>query len=63
MLEKESPFGEEELFRLHKAVQTQVVIDVYKPVSAWKKEHNSTVGGWTKNRWFLSTPHRMMSLF
>ncbi|MDY0223265.1 MAG: Fic family protein [Desulfobacterium sp.] len=44
LLEKKSPFGEEELFKLHKAVQTQVIIDVYKPVGAWKKEHNSTVG-------------------
>lgn len=44
LLETESPFGEEELFRFHKAVQTQAVIDVYKPVGAWKKEHNSTVG-------------------
>jgi len=44
LLKNESPFGEEELFRLHKAVQTQAVIDVYKPVGAWKKEHNSTVG-------------------
>jgi Fic family protein len=44
LLKNGSPFGEEELFRLHKAVQTQAVIDVYKPVGAWKKEHNSTVG-------------------
>lgn len=44
LLKNESPFGEEGFFRLHKAVQTQAVIDVYKPVGAWKKEHNSTVG-------------------
>lgn len=37
-------FTEANLFDLHKAVQTQAVIDVYKPVGAWKKEPNSTVG-------------------
>jgi len=31
------------LFDLHKAVQTERVVDVYKPVGAWKVEHNSTV--------------------
>lgn len=33
-----------DLFALHKAVQTEVVVDVYKPVGGWKKEPNSTVG-------------------
>jgi len=32
------------LFSLHKAVQTDIIIDVYKPVGGWKKEPNSTVG-------------------
>ena len=36
-------FGEEQLFSLHRAVQVQQVIDVYKPVGGWKKEPNSTV--------------------
>lgn len=36
--------GETDLFALHKAVQTEVVVDVYKPVGGWKKEPNSTVG-------------------
>jgi hypothetical protein len=31
------------LFDLHKAVQTEQVVDVYKPVGAWKVEPNSTV--------------------
>jgi len=44
LLEKDVPFGEKALFNLHKAVQTQVIVDVYKPVGAWKKEPNSTVG-------------------
>ncbi|MFO7883755.1 MAG: Fic family protein [Desulfobacteraceae bacterium] len=44
LLEQEMAFGEQELFDLHKAVQTQVLLDIYKPVGAWKKEPNSTVG-------------------
>ena len=31
-----------DLFELHKAVMTQVVVDVYKPVGEWKKEPNGT---------------------
>lgn len=31
-----------DLFELHKAVMTQVVVDVYKPVGGWKKEPNGT---------------------
>jgi len=38
-----SDLTEEDLFDLHKAVQTERIIDVYKPVGAWKVEHNSTV--------------------
>jgi len=34
---------ENDLFDLHKAVQTERIIDVYKPVGAWKVEPNSTV--------------------
>ncbi len=44
MLEKGAFFRERELFDLHIAVQTQVVVDLYKPIGAWKKEPNSTVG-------------------
>ena len=35
--------NENELFDLHKAVQTERIIDVYKPIGAWKVEPNSTV--------------------
>ena len=34
---------EKDLFDLHKAVQTERVVDAYKPVGAWKVEPNSTV--------------------
>jgi len=43
-LEQGRTFEETDLFALHKAVQTEVVVDVYKPVGGWKKEPNSTVG-------------------
>ena len=44
LLDRETPFDKQELFNLHRAVQTHFVLDVYKPVGAWKKEPNSTVG-------------------
>ena len=44
LIQNETPFTEKELFSLHKAVQTDIIIDVYKPVGGWKKEPNSTVG-------------------
>jgi len=44
LVEKGRELNEADLFALHKAVQTQVVVDVYKPVGGWKKEPNSTVG-------------------
>ena len=44
LLDQGTPFNEETLFNLHKAVQTHVIIDIYKPVGGWKKEPNSTVG-------------------
>ncbi len=43
-LEEGHVFAEDDLFALHKAVQTDVFFDVYKPVGRWKKEPNSTVG-------------------
>ncbi|MDX2439615.1 MAG: Fic family protein [Desulfobacterales bacterium] len=43
LLQSKTPFKEKELFALHKAVQTGIIVDVYKPVGGWKKEPNSTV--------------------
>ena len=43
-LEQGRKFAKADLFALHKAVQTEIVVDFYKPVGAWKKEPNSTVG-------------------
>ena len=44
LINQGTPLDENALFNLHKAVQTHVVLDVYKPVGGWKKEPNSTVG-------------------
>ena len=41
MLEKKE-IAPEDLFSLHKAVQTDVVVDIYQPVGAWKVENNGT---------------------
>ncbi|MCP4668864.1 MAG: Fic family protein [Deltaproteobacteria bacterium] len=43
IIRRESRLTEKELFDLHKAVQTEQVIDINKPVGAWKVESNSTV--------------------
>jgi Fic family protein len=37
-------FAESDMFDLHRAVQTEVITDFFKPVGAWKKEPNSTAG-------------------
>jgi Fic family protein len=42
LIRRESDLTEKDLFDLHMAVQTDRVIDVYKPVGAWKVEYNST---------------------
>ena len=43
IIQREAPLSEKDLFDLHKTVQTEWVIDVYKPIGAWKTEPNSTV--------------------
>ncbi|WP_457575751.1 Fic family protein [Desulfomarina sp.] len=44
LVRSEKSLAEDDLFALHKAVQTEVVFDVYKPVGQWKREPNSTAG-------------------
>lgn len=41
MLEKEA-LSEEDLFILHKAVQTENVMDIHQPFGGWKVENNGT---------------------
>ena len=43
LIRRKSDLTEKDLFDLHKAVQTERIFDVYKPVGAWKVEPNSTV--------------------
>ena len=43
LIKRGSDLTETDLFQLHKAVQTQPVVDVFKPVGGWKREPNSTV--------------------
>ncbi len=43
-IQERRELGERDLFALHKVVQTEVIVDVYKPVGGWKKEPNSTAG-------------------
>jgi Fic family protein len=43
MIRKKSDLTENDLFNLHKSIQTERIFDVYKPVGAWKVEPNSTV--------------------
>jgi len=50
LIQGERAFTEADLFALHKAVQTEVIVDVYKPVGNWKNEPNSTVGSSTASR-------------
>ena len=42
-IRRKSDLTEKDLFDLHKAIQTERIIDAYKPVGAWKVEPNSTV--------------------
>jgi len=39
LLDKET-LEKMDIFNLHKAVQTQVVVDIYSPIGAWKNESN-----------------------
>lgn len=41
MLEKDA-ISKEDLFRLHKAVQTENVMDIHQPVGEWKTDNNGT---------------------
>ncbi len=43
LIRRKSDLTEKDLFDLHKAIQTERIFDVYKPVGAWKVEPNSTV--------------------
>ncbi|MEA3416958.1 MAG: Fic family protein [Thermodesulfobacteriota bacterium] len=42
MAGRQTQIIEQDLFDLHRAVQTEILIDVYRPVGAWKIEPNGT---------------------
>jgi len=42
LLKQNKPITEHNLFALHQAVQTSIVIDIYQPIGAWKCEPNGT---------------------
>lgn len=42
LVKRETEITENDLFNLHKAVQTELVFDVYQPVGSWKVEPNWT---------------------
>lgn len=42
LVRKDAAITEEDLFALHRAVQTESVVDIMRPVGAWKKEPNGT---------------------
>lgn len=47
LVNRTSPVRETDLFDLHRVVQTSVVVDIFRPVGAWKIEPN---GVWARDR-------------
>jgi Fic family protein len=42
LLKQDKPITENDLFILHHAIQTSIVVDIYQPIGAWKCEPNGT---------------------
>jgi Fic family protein len=42
LLKQDKPITEQNLFTLHQAIQTSIVVDIYQPIGAWKCEPNGT---------------------
>ena len=42
LLQRNDPVTQDDLFLLHRAVQTAIVVDIYQPIGAWKRESNGT---------------------
>ena len=54
ILKRNSPMTDEDLFLLHRAVQTNIIVDIYKPVGAWKIEPNGAHGIVKNEQMFFS---------
>lgn len=46
LVNRAAPVAEADVFELHRAVQTSAVVDIFRPVGAWKIEPN---GVWTRD--------------
>jgi Fic family protein len=42
LLDRNDAVTQDNLFLLHRAVQTAIVVDIYQPIGAWKREPNGT---------------------
>ena len=42
LLDRNDLVSQDDLFLLHGAVQTAIVVDIYQPIGAWKRESNGT---------------------
>ena len=40
LLHRNDLVGQDDLFLLHRALQTAIVVDIYQPIGAWKRESN-----------------------
>lgn len=64
LIRSKSNLTENDLFDLHKAIQAERIIDIYKPVGAWKAEPNSTVivSGDTQTIFEFAAPKDVLEL-
>ena len=64
LVNKKDPISANDLFSLHTAVQTQRVVDIYRPVGNWKKEPNraEVVIGDDQKIIEYSPPHQIQEL-
>ena len=46
----QQPLTKELIFKLHKAIQTEVIHDIFKPLGAWKVENNGTYAVTSQNK-------------
>lgn len=42
LIRRASPLVEADLFQLHRAVQTEIILNIYSPIGTWKNQPNGT---------------------